>query len=39
MKVTCLWEAYQADQSYENCCRWLKHRAYLLYMDFCWRNP
>jgi hypothetical protein len=25
----CLWETYQADQSYENCCRWLKHRAWM----------
>ena len=25
----CLWEAYQADQTYENCCRWLKHRAWM----------
>jgi hypothetical protein len=25
----CLWEAYQADQSYENCCAWLKHRAWM----------
>ena len=24
----CLWEAYQRDQTYENCCAWLKHRAY-----------
>ena len=25
----CLWEVYQASQTYENCCRWLKHRAYM----------
>ena len=25
----CLWEAYQADQSYRNCCAWLKHRAWM----------
>jgi hypothetical protein len=24
-----LWEAYQANQTYENCCRWLKHRAWM----------
>lgn len=26
--LACLWEAYQQDQSHENCCRWLKHRAW-----------
>lgn len=25
----CFWKAYQADPSYENCCRWLKHRAWV----------
>lgn len=25
----CLWEVYQANQTYENCCRWLKHRAWM----------
>ena len=25
----CPWEAYQADPSYENCCRWLKHKAWM----------
>ena len=25
----CLWEVYQANQSYENCCRWLNHRAWM----------
>jgi hypothetical protein len=24
----CLWEIYQSSQSYENCCRWLKHQAF-----------
>ena len=24
----CLWEVYQANQTYEACCAWLKHRAY-----------
>lgn len=24
----CLWEVYQANQTYENCCKWLKHRAW-----------
>lgn len=24
-----LWDIYQADQSYENCCAWLKHRAWM----------
>lgn len=25
----CYWGLYQADQSYENCCHWLKHRAWM----------
>lgn len=25
----CCWEEYQADQSYERLCRWLKHRAWI----------
>jgi hypothetical protein len=25
----CLWEVYQASGSYEDCCRWLKHRAWM----------
>jgi len=24
-----LWEAYQANPSYENMCHWLKHRAWM----------
>ena len=25
----CFWDDYQADQSFENGCRWMKHRAYM----------
>ena len=25
----CLWELYQASGSYADCCRWLKHRAWM----------
>ena len=25
----CLWEEYQKNQSYRNCCAWLKHRAWM----------
>ncbi len=25
----CAWEEYQADPTYENCCWWLKHRAWM----------
>ena len=25
----CRWEVYQADPTWENCCTWLKHRAWI----------
>jgi len=25
---SCRWDAYQANPTFENMCRWLKHRAY-----------
>lgn len=28
-KSECLWTAYLADPTYENCCKWLKHRAWM----------
>jgi hypothetical protein len=28
LKSEQLWNEYQADQTFEKCCRWLKHRAY-----------
>ena len=35
---TCFWEAYQANQSYEKCCHWLKHRAYEMWLGSCRRR-
>jgi len=28
MSATCFWDKYQADQTFENMTRWLKHRAF-----------
>lgn len=31
----CLWERYQETQKYEDLTRWLKHRAYMRYVECC----
>jgi hypothetical protein len=33
LKSEQLWNEYQADQTFEKCCRWLKHRAYAMLQE------
>ncbi len=34
-QMSCIWEEYQADQTFPKMTRWLKHRAYIRIMLQC----